>query len=122
MRRNLIDATNSGDYTQELSKLLESEVIGKSKHGFEHQIHLKNENAIGREFSTKITNNDLNKVATQLQAKQRENVRNLESLSKTEDAMLELYRAKVMNADFNKATHPYIDVSESGKSEIIGNV
>lgn len=122
MRQSLIDSANSNEFSSELSTLLESEVIGKSKHGFEHSIHLKNEKAIGREFNTRITRDDLNSIANQLQDKQRENVRKLESLSKNEDAVLDLYRAKVLNSDFNKATHPYSHISDAQRNSILENV
>lgn len=58
MRERLLEEANSGKYSADLSRLLEKEVIGKTQHGFEHELHLSSDKS-GREFSSRIEKSDV---------------------------------------------------------------
>ncbi|KAL4463275.1 hypothetical protein ABPG74_007276 [Tetrahymena malaccensis] len=111
MREKLLEQANSQQFTQELSKQIESEIIGKTKYGIEHQLHLKSDK-LGRDFNSKVTRDDLNQLAAQFQENQKKNLQTLEEIRKDEEELLNLYKAKVMYSDINKITHPYIQADK----------
>lgn len=46
----------------------------------------------------------------------------MEGLRKDEEEMLNLYRAKVIHADINKVTHPYVKTDTKTENKVIDSL